>query len=127
MPFTQTSPAELDRIAKAVLATLRTLDNHPLADPRGLTFRDIEHTAHLIGQRVAAQLTAEALATYAEHAPDEAACPTCQLTCHVVRKKRPLLTPDGPVAYLEPAAHCDACRRAFFPATSGVASGRTPV
>ena len=49
MPFTKPSSAELDRIAEEVLATLRRQDLHPMASTRGLTFSQIERTAHAIG------------------------------------------------------------------------------
>ena len=68
MPFTKPSEEELDRIANEVLALLRHQDHHPLAKPQGMTFSQIERTAHVIGQRVAARLTAEALVDHADQA-----------------------------------------------------------
>ena len=127
MPFIKPSSAELDRIAEEVLATLRRQDLHPMASTRGLTFSQIERTAHAVGQRVAARLTADTLAAAADEQPDRAACPKCQNSAPVKRKPREVLTHDGPVDYSEPAAYCAVCRCDFFPSASAVAPRRTRV
>jgi hypothetical protein len=115
MSFTKPSPDELDRIAQEVITALWDRDVHPIPQTRGLSFSDIERTAHAIGQRIAARITTEALARAAEEQAEFAACPRCHHSTRVTRKKREIRTLDGPIEYLEPAAHCVACRRDFFP------------
>jgi hypothetical protein len=127
MPFTKPSPDELDRIADQVLAVLRHDTNHPLADPHGMTFLDIERTASAIGKRISTRLTEESLKAHAADQPDRASCPACGRPCSLTRKKRIVTTPDGPIDYYEPAAHCVECRRDFFPDTPRIAAGRASV
>jgi hypothetical protein len=123
MAFAPLAPDELDRIAHEVLAVLRRSDVHPIPDTKGMTFSQIERTAHAVGQRIAASITADALASAADEQPEFAACPQCQHSTRVTRKKREVRTLDGPVDYFEPAAHCVACRRDFFPSASALAPG----
>ena len=123
MPFTKLTSDELDRMAREVLAALRRSDAHPIPDTKGLTFSDIERTAHAVGQRVATAITADALASAADAQAEFAACPQCRHSTRVTRKKREVRTLDGPVEYREPAAHCVACRRDFFPSASATALG----
>ena len=123
MAFAKLTPDELDRMAREALAALRRSDAHPIPDPTGLTFSDIERAAHAVGQRVAAAITADALANAADAQAEFASCPQCRHSTRVTRKKRTVRTLDGPVDYCEPAAHCVACRRDFFPAASATALG----
>jgi hypothetical protein len=127
MPFTKPSQVELDRLAEQVLAVLRQDANHPLADPHGMTFLDIERTASAIGKRISTRLTEESLKVHATDQPERSACPQCSRPCGLTRKKRIITTPDGPIEYREPAAHCVECRRDFFPDASRIAAGRTGV
>jgi hypothetical protein len=127
MPFTKPSQDELDRIAEQVLAVLRQDATHPLADPRGMTFLDMERTASAIGKRISTRLTEESLKAHAADQPERASCPQCSRPCGLTRKKRIVTTPDGPIEYLEPAAHCVECRRDFFPDASRITAGRTGV
>jgi hypothetical protein len=117
MPYTKPRQEVLDRIANEVLATLRKSRDNPLDNPHGMSFMDIERTANAVGKRVATLLTEDALATYVGDQPEQAACPACSRMCRLTRKKRTVTTEDGDVPSLEPAAHCDECRRDFFPDT----------
>lgn len=123
MPFAKLTDDELGRIASEVLAVLRRSDAHPIPVAKGLTFSDIERSAHAVGQRVAAAIAADALANAADEQAEFAACPKCRHSTRVTRKKREVRTLDGPIDYREPAAHCVACRRDFFPAASATAPG----
>ena len=127
MPFAKPSPEELDRVANEVLAVIRSQDDHPLARPQAMTFQQIERTAHAMAMAISARLTADALVAHADEAPEHAPCPKCQQNWRVTRKKRTVITADGPVDYLEPAAHCIACRCDFFPSASAIATQRTLV
>ena len=115
MPFYPPTPAEIDRAVKAWLA-----DAPPLAV--GLdaaeTFTDIEQLATRLGRAMACQLTEQALHHQARDLADEAPCPQCGRTCRVTRHPRRLVTVPGEVSYAEPASHCVACRRDFFPGAS---------
>ena len=53
MPFTKSSDEELDRIASAALALLRTQPDNMVDHPHGHTFLDIERAAREVGRRVA--------------------------------------------------------------------------
>ena len=122
MPFAKPPQDELDAIAAKVLDQFRRSDSHPIPSTKGLSFAQIERRAHEVGQRIAAQLTAEALANAADEQASAADCPTCTTACRVTRKERLMTTLDGPLEYLEPVAYCVACRRDFFPSASRAAS-----
>src|SRR5262245_26449424 len=51
----------------------------------------------------------------AQHFPETLPCPTCQKPCPVARRPRPVVARGATVTLHEPAAHCPACRRDFFP------------
>ena len=127
MPFTKPSDQELDRIATEVLALLRTQPDNLVDHPHGHTFLDIERAAHEVGRRVASRMTEAALATHARDQPDHTPCPGCGGGCRLTRKKRSVVTADGPVEYAEPASYCVACRRDFFPDAAGTEVGRAVV
>jgi len=54
----------------------------------------------------------------------EYSCPDCGRGCPVGREPRPLVCRAGPITYREPACHCPACRRDFFPSATGLAPRR---
>ena len=82
-------------------------------------FHDLEAAGHALGRAVA-QATTERLAfTRAERLTEPQCCPTCGRICPLVHQDRSLETIDGPVDLHEPVCHCSACRRDFFPSTSG--------
>lgn len=118
MPFAKPPAEVVEAIANAALAHLRSPGVSGLCFPPDATFADIERATHAIGQRVAAGLSADALAAAADGQDGFARCPKCQNSTRVTRKKRVVQTPDGPVEYQEPASHCLACRRDFFPSAS---------
>lgn len=127
MPFTAPTPDQLDQIAERVLAVLRQHADHPLSDPQGMTFLDVERTAGAIGKRISTRLTEEALKAHAADQPAQAPCPACSRPCRLTRKRRTVTTPDGSIDYSEPAAHCVECRRDFFPDAPAIATGRADV
>jgi hypothetical protein len=51
-------------------------------------------------------------------------CPQCQQPCRVDHEPRTLHCRGGTLTYHEPVCHCAACRRAFFPLATALASGR---
>jgi hypothetical protein len=89
-------------------ADLATMEQVAVAAARGLTEGTL---AALLEQQ------AEAL-------PAESPCPACSRPCPIRCEPRTLTARGGPLCYREPVAHCPACRRDFFPSTSGFASGR---
>jgi len=90
-------------------ADLATLEQVAIAAAAGLTEGTL---AALLEQQ------AQAL-------PAEVPCPTCGRPCPIHHEPRTLVTAHGgALPYREPAAHCPACRRDFFPSPSGPAPGR---
>ena len=90
-------------------ADLATLERIALAAAGGLTEGTL---AALLEQQ------AQAL-------PAEVPCPACGSPCPIYHEPRTLATAHGgTLPYREPAAHCPACRRDFFPSASGPAPGR---
>jgi hypothetical protein len=55
----------------------------------------------------------------ADELPESAACPGCGRSCHLAHRSRELQVRGGAAKITEPVARCSACRRDFFPSTSG--------
>lgn len=74
-------------------------------------------------EQVAAAATAGLAAGTLEHLaeqqarrlPDALPCPTCQKSCPVGARSRKVVARGATITLREPAAHCPACRRDFFP------------
>jgi hypothetical protein len=86
-------------------------------------------TLERIAMAAAGGLTEGTLAALLEQQaqalPAEAPCPACASPCPIHHEPRTLATAHGgTLLYREPAAHCPACRRDFFPSASGPAPGR---
>jgi hypothetical protein len=83
-------------------------------------FAALEEAGHRFG-RAMARITTERLAlARAERMTEPQPCPTCARRCPLDHRERELETLDGPVELAEPACHCSACRRDFFPSASPV-------
>jgi hypothetical protein len=90
---------------------------------KDVRFSEMEAAGHALGRAVA-QATTERLALMrAERLTGPQPCPTCATRCELTYRDRPLETIDGPTDLHEPACHCSACRRDFFPSASGVGTG----
>ena len=90
-------------------ADLATLERVALAAARGL----LDGTLATLLEQQARTL------------PVESPCPECGRPCPMRHEPRTLVGTQGvAVDYQEPAAHCPACRRDFFPSTPGPAPGR---
>lgn len=91
----------------------------PDGPPWGTSFADLEDLAVQIGRLVGQQLLQQAVAAQAQATPlaTVGLCPTCGRITQPAEKpeSRALDTDTGPVAWNEPAASCDLCRKAFFP------------
>ena len=60
----------------------------------------------------------EATQKQAQQLPNEQPCPTCGLLCPTEPDPRPVVVQGGTFLHNEPAGHCPACRRDFFPSAS---------
>jgi hypothetical protein len=80
-----------------------------------------------IARAAAAGLTEGTLSTTLEQQAqalgEEQPCPACATPCPVRREPRDLATPGATVRHSEPACHCPACRRDFFPPANPAAPG----
>jgi hypothetical protein len=76
-----------------------------------------------VAAAAAAGLTAgaleEATRQQAQHLPAEHPCPTCGHRCLSQPQPRPVVVKGGQFRHDEPACHCPACRRDFFPSAPG--------
>jgi hypothetical protein len=78
-------------------------------------YAQIELAAHEAGKRVSQQIQARMGREVAAEAPPQAACPSCGQEWPVIAEDRTVASIDGPVTLTEAKAHCDRCRRSFFP------------
>ena len=51
-------------------------------------------------------------------------CPDCGRSCPLTTEERPITTGSGSFPHCEPAGHCPACRRDFFPSASAAEARR---
>ena len=121
MPFRPPTDADVQRAVDAFLAASA---NHPLdatfgpqENTKDITFSQIEQLSHRIGKQLARRLTEQALDRNSKELDSTATCPQCQRVCRVTRHQREMITVDGRLIYLEPACHCETCRRDFFSGT----------
>ena len=75
----------------------------------------IERAAVTLGHQLSRQAQERAAREVAANCEPQAACPTCQTGCRVEISKRSLTSVSGPVELTESVAHCQKCRRSFFP------------
>jgi hypothetical protein len=62
----------------------------------------------------------EATQQQARHLDAELPCPACGRLCPATTQGRPVVVRGGQFLHQEPACHCPACRRDFFPPTPPV-------
>ena len=75
----------------------------------------LERSASALGREVSRQAQQRAVREVRAECADEAGCPTCGVACLVTTKTRDVTSIDGPVQLDEATAHCETCRRSFFP------------
>lgn len=109
----------------AELAELVALEKYgPEGPPLELTFSEIEALGHEVGRYTATTVDQTVQKQHAGHFDEPQRCPQCGRRCEVGEKERPLQTLDGTASLCEPVCDCGACKRPFFPSTSGVETGR---
>jgi len=111
----------LNALRPALQAAAKNVLRHaygPDGLPWGTRFSDLEDVAVRVGDLLATEVLQAALQRQAHGDPPAPlrGCPTCGgppgRPAHEPRRVR---SRRGPVAWDEPAAFCDRCRRAFFP------------
>ncbi len=89
----------------------------PSGPSRDTTFAEMEQFGHQAGRMVGRAIDEHLAAQQADEHFQEASCPACGVCggSSEARKTRPLQTVDGTIPLAEPAFHCPACSRDFFP------------
>lgn len=111
-------PADLRPV---LLATAKNLLHHlygPEGPPWGTSFADLEELMVQLGDTLSSELLQQALQRQAEQPLPEPLqhCPTCgRPTQSRDPQARRLQARRGSADWKEPAAHCEHCRKAFFP------------
>lgn len=75
----------------------------------------LERAASALGRELSREAQQRAVREVRSECADEGVCPTCGATCRVTTKTRDVTSIDGPVQLDEATAHCETCRRSFFP------------
>jgi hypothetical protein len=99
-----------DHLLKAlaeVSAELQKLDG---TQPEVPHYSPVEKAAHATGQELSRLIQQSRIREVALAVTPQAACPTCGDVCEVAHPRRTVKSIDGPVAVLEPKAHCPRCR-----------------
>jgi len=111
-------PAELRPV---LLATAKNLLHHlygPQGPPWGTSFAELEELVVQLSDALSSELLHQALQRQAEQPvpPPLQHCPTCgRPTTARDPEPRSVQARRGTADWQEPAAHCDYCRKAFFP------------
>jgi hypothetical protein len=84
-------------------------------------FDTMEQIARAAARGLTEGTLSTALEQQARSLGEQQPCPACGAPCPVRREPRELATPGASVAHDEPACHCPACRRDFFPSTAPAA------
>lgn len=111
-------PADLQPV---LLATAKNLLHHlygPQGPPWGTSFADLEELMVQLGDSLSSELLQQALQRQAEQPIPHPLqhCPTCgRPTQSRDPQARRLQARRGAADWKEPAAHCEPCRKAFFP------------
>ena len=79
----------------------------------------IERQAITLGRDLSRQAQERSAREVAASCSPQAACPRCQASGAVQTQTRRITSLDGPVTLTETTAHCDRCRRSFFPSACG--------
>lgn len=80
----------------------------------------IERYAITLGRELSRAAQERAAREIAANCPSQAACPNCQAACTVQTETRSVTSLGGPVELTETTAHCNRCRRSFFPSAGEV-------
>lgn len=78
-------------------------------------FGDIERATSQLGREILRETRERAAREVVAQYPPQAACPTCGAICEVITQPRTVSSLDGPIELSEAIAHCERCRRSFFP------------
>jgi hypothetical protein len=111
-------PADLRPV---LLATAKNLLNHldgPQGPPWGTSFADLEELVVQLSDTLSSELLHLALQRQAEQPVPEPLqhCPSCgRPTAARDPQPRCVQARSGTADWQEPAAHCEHCRKAFFP------------
>jgi len=111
-------PAELRPV---LLTTAKNLLHHlygPQGPPWGTSFAELEELVVQLSDALSSELLHQALQRQAEQPvpPPLQHCPTCgRPTTARDPEPRSVQARRGTADWQEPAAHCDHCRKAFFP------------
>ena len=95
----------------------------PDGPPIDTTFAQIEAFGHQAGRMLARAIDEQVTEEHSEYFRDAKQCPVCEghTDGEPQQKERSLQTVDGDVTLNEPAFHCPACHRAFFPSAAQAA------
>ncbi len=84
---------------------------------------EIEDLAVLAARAAFDAVIARALALQNQQLPEQLPCPKCQRASPVAFQERTIQGRMGPATIQEPACHCSACDRDFFPSAGSLAAG----
>jgi hypothetical protein len=122
MPTRKPSPEQLAAVKELakqwgkIVARNAYGDSGPDLD---VDFDEMEQIAAAAAAGLAEGTLEQLAEQQARHLPDELPCPACQASCPVRRRPRQLVARSATITLQEPVAHCPACRRDFFPPTTG--------
>jgi hypothetical protein len=125
MPFTKGPSDDLSHLRGMAYGWGKVVSRRAYGDEGpglDIDFDSIESLAVEIGQAVIKGAIEETLKTQLKLLGDHQPCPACARACPMDTASRTIQGRGGPIEYLEPVAHCPACRRDFFPAPPELAA-----
>lgn len=85
---------------------------------------ELETVSQSLAQRLGCISLSRAVREVATGCGTQAPCPKCGQDCPVEMTRRTVKGVSGSIELMEPAAHCSACRRDFFPSAGSVGAGQ---
>ena len=118
MPFTKGQPEDLSELRDMAYGWGKIVSRRAYGDEGpglDLDFDSIESLAFDVGQAVIQGTIEEVLRVQLQRLGDQQPCPGCGRDCPVSKAPRTIQVRGATIPYDEPACHCPACRRDFFP------------
>jgi len=121
MPARQFSPQDLQKIHDLAHQWGKIVVRHAFGDGGpglNVDLAPMEEVAVAAARGLTAGALEQATAQQARRLGEAQPCPGCGQLCPVGHEERPVQVRGGEFQHREPACHCPACRRDFFPSTA---------
>ncbi len=118
MPFSKSQPEDLSALREMAYGWGKVVSRRAYGEEGpglDIEYESIESMAVEMGYAMIKGAIEETLKTQLKLLGEHQPCPKCKRPCRVDTRLRAVQGRGGTIEYNEPACHCSACRRDFFP------------